>query len=248
VSGSAHPTDEQLWLDEPSALLHVEECAMCRAVRSRLRRRQQAVADVLAAAAPRATTMPETVERRLVAALQSEVRGDVAHPVAPATVGRTSRRTSVWAGFAAAAAVLVLVGTVVGVQQTSDPVAGGSGDGEGLVESSESEAPSEAAQSPSDTARSGTADSDDEPAPPPIPPALVDQAQRRDTGRADGSDTCGVGVLADPGDVVVAVDRVTTDPRGGVLVTVDGSGGRVLWWLPSCAASADDALGRSALR
>ena len=245
MSGSAHPTDEQLWLDEPSALLHVEECAMCRDVRSRLRRSQQAVADVLAAATPQATTMPETVERRLVAALQSEVRSGVAHQVAPATEHRTSRRTSAWAGFAAAAAVLVLVGTVVGVQQTSDPVAGGSRDGDALVESSEA---SEAAQAPADAARSGTADSDDEPAPPPIPPALVDQAQGSDTGRAEGSDTCGVGVLADPGDVVVAVEGVTTDPRGGVLVTVDGSRGRTLWWLPSCAAGADDALGRSALR
>jgi hypothetical protein len=54
-------------------------------------------------------------------------------------------------------------------------------------------------------------------------------------------------VLDDPGDAVVAATDVTTDPRGGVLVTVDGADGQVLWWLPSCTAGEDEALGRSRL-
>jgi hypothetical protein len=209
------------------------------------------VAAALAAATPSATTMPETVQRRLSAALQLEVHGEPTRPDAEAsgsrgsvtqtTVVRSSRRRSAGAGLAAAAAVLVLVGTVVGVRQSSDPVAEGGGDEEALLESSEP------AQPPPDPALSGTADSDEPVAAlPPIPPPVLDEAQRSDARRADRVDaSCGSGVLDAPGDVVVAVAEVTTDPRAGVLVTVDSGEEQVLWWLPACAAGADEAFGRS---
>ena len=196
MSGSAHPTHEQLWLDEPSARHHVGGCAPCREARERARRRQRAVSDVLAGATPTATPMPETVERRLGAALRREMGGQGARTQLPTAVTRSSRRTSVWAGFAAAAAVLVLVGTVVGVQQTSDPIAGGSGDGETAAESG--------------MPVSGTAEFDAQPAPPPVPPPLVEAAQQRDAGTADRAETaCGVGVLDDPGDVAVSYTHLT---------------------------------------
>lgn len=240
MTGVVHPSDEQLWLDEPAARVHLEGCASCWEARDRARRRQQAVTDVLAGATPVATAMPETVQRRLADTLAQETLGDAAHLDPPAPTRRT-RRTSVWASIAAAAAVLVLVATVVGVQQTGDPLAGGSSGSDTLAESSPAQ------QAPSDAARSGTAESDTGPAPPPIPTRLLAAAQLGDAAADRIETTCGAGVLDDPGDAVVAVQEVTTDPRGGVLVTVDGADGQVLWWLPSCTAGADAAFGRSTL-
>jgi hypothetical protein len=235
VSGSVHPSDEELWADEPSAGRHVAECETCREAQRSARRRQQDVTDVLAAATPVATTMPVTVQRRLAAAL------DAATLDAPTP----SRRRSVLAGLAAAAALVVLA--AVGIGQTSDPVADGGG-GEQTREGV-----AEAGQAPAEAALSGTADSDAASAPPPIPPALVDAAQRTAAQRTDAerigaATTCGARLLDGPDDAVVAVDEVMTDPRGGVLVTVDDGAGRVLWWLPSCTAGPGGAWGRSLLQ
>lgn len=243
MSGSVHPSDEALWLDEPSAHRHVEQCTTCRHAQASARRRQQQVAGMLAAATPASTRMPTTVQRRLTTALDQAALDHAAireqgHPPDQATEVRPSRRTSVLAGLAAAAAVLVLA-AVIGIQQTSDPVADGSAGEQPLAEAPE------AGQAPSDAALSGTADSDAAPAPPPIPPPLLDEAQRTAAGRTEVATTCGVGVLDDRGDAVVAVDEVTTDPRGGVLVTVEQDAGQVVWWLPSCTAGPDEALGRS---
>jgi hypothetical protein len=135
--------------------------------------------------------------------------------------------------------VLVLVGAVLGVRVSSDPVAEGAAD-DAFVESS-----TEAGQ-PSDAALSDDADSREQAALPPVPPSVVDEADRIAAERADSVvGGCGSGLLDEAGDVVVTVAEVTTDPRGGVLVTVDGDDGEVVWWLPSCEASADDAFGRS---
>jgi hypothetical protein len=183
--------------------------------------------------------MPQTVEHRLAAALRNEVPGGIAASDGRAAAARPDRRRALGAGLAAAAVVLVLVGTVLGVRDASDPVAGGSGE-EALVESGES------AEQTSDTSRSDSADSAATAGLPPVPPSLVDEAERSDSERAEGvQDGCGSGVLDDAGDVVLTVAEVTTDPRGGVLVTVDGVDGVVLWWLPSCEAGADEAYGRS---
>lgn len=239
MSASEHPSDEQLWLDEPSVRRHVEACPRCRQARDAARGRQEAVAAALAAATPAATRMPQTVEHRLAAALQNELPGGIETSEGRAAAARPHRRRALGAGLAAAAVVLVLVGTVVGVRDGSDPVAGVSGE-DALLESAEP------AEQPADASRSDSTDSAGTTGLPPVPPTLVDEAERSGSQRAEGvQDACGSGVLDDAGDVVLTVADVTTDPRGGVLVTVDGVDGVVLWWLPSCEAGADDAYGRS---
>jgi hypothetical protein len=183
--------------------------------------------------------MPQTVEHRLAAALKNQVGGEIDESDGPDSAARTGHRP-LGAGLAAAAVVLVLVGTVLGVRGSSDPVAGGSAE-DVLVESAEP------AEQPTDTALSDTADSDGTAGVPPVPPSLVEEAERDDSERAGSVQSgCGTGVLDDTGDVVLAVAEVTTDPRGGVLVTVDGDDGVVLWWLPSCEAGTNEAYGRSA--
>lgn len=252
MTDQRHPSDEQLWsADEGFVIEHLRTCARCRDRQRAVRREQDAVAGLLGSGV-RERPIPPDVSARLAQALAAEAAARVPETRPDDLGARRSRSQPRWL-VAATVAGLAVVGGSLLVPRLGpdglDPPEGQAGAGEGRAEA-DAAAPDDglAAASPSEL--------------PPVPADLLALGAAIVPGQqvpADG--LCGAGLLTEPGtDVVgsaVVPPDVGGDPAGAgegadagpvatsVLVRTTGPSGSLVWWLPSCEAGPQEALGRS---
>lgn len=230
MSEPGHPSPEALWTGtDEQTREHRRRCRLCQSEYDRVRTEQQAVAAWLAAqAAPQ--PMPVEVVERVHGALgaQVEARGVDQPGPGPVPAPHPGR----WLLVAAAVAAAAVVGSAVllpSMQGSDDSLAGADVAAES-VQRDEPESADQAAAAPA-----------------PLPQVPADLVAVVATSGATSSPTeCGT-VLAEQVGAVLRGSQTVDDDRAGVLVVLDEAEGRAVWWVPTCVAGVDQALGRSPL-
>jgi hypothetical protein len=256
-----HPVDVDLVWPDTATLTHVATCGPCRARLDALAASQDAVRRSLAPLAG-PVPIPAEVALRVEQALAREATdarpeamagtsasassGGVDELAArrAASPGSTSRSpASRWLVAAAAAAVVVAAGLVLprlggpddlsaqrSSAQTTPGTAGGAGAGAG-----------------SQAAPGGGPPAVLVPGIPPLPPDLLAEAVAL-TPPGTAATGCGAELAAAvPGTVTAAADPASAAEGVLVLLTVATEAAGQAWWLPSCTATPDTALGASPL-
>jgi hypothetical protein len=229
VSEPGHPSPEALWTGaDEQTREHRGRCRLCQSEYDRVQTEQLAVADWLAAqAAP--PPMPVEVAERVHGALGAlvEARGVDRPGPGPAPARHPGRWLLVAAGVAATAVVGSAV--LLPMQGSDDSLAGA----DVAAESVQRDEPESADQSAA--------------APASLPQVPADLVALVATSGATSSPTeCGT-VLAEQVGAVLRGSQTVDDDRAGVLVVLDEAEGRAVWWVPTCGAGVDQALGRSPL-
>jgi hypothetical protein len=244
VSQPPHLSDDQLWVGDTSTEEHLSGCEVCRARLRDLGAEQDRVAgwlrssaSVVAADGP----MPSTVAARLDDLVHREADRRASAAATRVTPLPAARRRTSWRPWLVAAAVagVAVVGGGVLLQTSTGPdvVAGTSA--ESATERLEGESSSGGSLGGTDGAAGDAVAA----ALPPVPDAVLDEAQR--SGGDDTLRSCGAVLAEQVGGSVVAAAQVTAHSRGGVVLTVDIADERAVWWLPDCDAPVELAWGRS---